>query len=693
MCKKILPILLFLCFLPGFSQPISLYRQFLGSYDFTMIGNTLLSDWTQNNPCTIFTQSSATLNLNANQTVAAAYLYWSSIGGPQDRDLDIALNGTPISAQRILTDGGRFAGFADVTNLVKNTGNGTYLFSDFDALVPNCHIPNVPFTGNYAGWAIVIVYEDNSLSGRMVNIYDGLEYLNSGITNPISINLDRLNMTDTTDAKLGFVVWNGYPGSNSDELKINGNVIANPPLNPANNIYNSTNSYTGSNTQYKVDLDYFDISGYISVNDTSINIETRIYDLGGGTTAYHSVVPNVFALTLINQQPDATIVIDNVKVTCDSRDVSVSYKVFNTNASGVLPANTPVAFYADGTLVGTTATKNTIAIKGSETGMVTLSIPATVDNDFVLTANVDDDGSGNSSVNEINEDNNTDTENATLKFSPEINQPEDIVICDEQGKGFIIFDLTAKYSEISTANDVSITFHESSEDAEKGVNRINAVGNYELESHSSKVIWVRAENKDNKCAAITFFTITAQMKPFHSLQEPLMLCNLKNNPSTVNLAHSHFLLSKMYPYLDEIDFKFYETESNAESETNEITNVNNYQPFVFPHIVWVKVKGKTNLWCEKIFQLQLNDCVVPKGISPNGDGLNDSFDIAIFNPVDIKIFNRYGTEVYEHGLGYTNQWHGQDKNNKQLPSGTYFYSFKTLFDTYIGYVYIMREVN
>ena len=49
-------------------------------------------------------------------------------------------------------------------------------------------------------------------------------------------------------------------------------------------------------------------------------------------------------------------------------------------------------------------------------------------------------------------------------------------------------------------------------------------------------------------------------------------------------------------------------------------------------------------------------------------------------------------EVYSHGEGYTNQWKGQDKNNRNLPSGTYYYFFKTLFDTYVGYVYLMKEV-
>src|SRR5690554_2275265 len=41
----------------------------------------------------------------------------------------------------------------------------------------------------------------------------------------------------------------------------------------------------------------------------------------------------------------------------------------------------------------------------------------------------------NGSVNEADEDNNTDTENVALKFSPEINQPDDIIICDTDRRG------------------------------------------------------------------------------------------------------------------------------------------------------------------------------------------------------------------------------------------------------------------
>ncbi|WP_026980529.1 T9SS C-terminal target domain-containing protein [Flavobacterium suncheonense] len=85
-------------------------------------------------------------------------------------------------------------------------------------------------------------------------------------------------------------------------------------------------------------------------------------------------------------------------------------------------------------------------------------------------------------------------------------------------------------------------------------------------------------------------------------------------------------------------------------------------------------------------------CEIPKGISPNGDNLNDNWDIEGLNAKSVKIFNRYGTTVYEHGAGYTNQWHGQSKNGNELPDGTYYYVVESGDgQTRTGWVYINRE--
>ncbi|MES2747016.1 MAG: gliding motility-associated C-terminal domain-containing protein [Bacteroidota bacterium] len=87
-------------------------------------------------------------------------------------------------------------------------------------------------------------------------------------------------------------------------------------------------------------------------------------------------------------------------------------------------------------------------------------------------------------------------------------------------------------------------------------------------------------------------------------------------------------------------------------------------------------------------------CAIPIGISPNNDGLNDSFDLSGFSDItSVKIFNRYGMVVFEQD-NYVNEWMGQDKKGRQLPSATYFYlvNFESTGPR-TGWVYLMRENN
>jgi len=84
-------------------------------------------------------------------------------------------------------------------------------------------------------------------------------------------------------------------------------------------------------------------------------------------------------------------------------------------------------------------------------------------------------------------------------------------------------------------------------------------------------------------------------------------------------------------------------------------------------------------------------CDIPRGISPNGDGSNDNLDLYGYSIKDITIFNRYGKKVYSHGEGYTNNWHGQDTSNNELPDGTYFYMItKSDGSNTTGWIYINK---
>jgi gliding motility-associated-like protein len=66
--------------------------------------------------------------------------------------------------------------------------------------------------------------------------------------------------------------------------------------------------------------------------------------------------------------------------------------------------------------------------------------------------------------------------------------------------------------------------------------------------------------------------------------------------------------------------------------------------------------------------------VFPDGITPNGDGLNDTWVIELIDEFPnnvVQIYNRWGQLVFEN-RGYLTKWNGLHKG-KELPIGTYYF--------------------
>ncbi len=77
-----------------------------------------------------------------------------------------------------------------------------------------------------------------------------------------------------------------------------------------------------------------------------------------------------------------------------------------------------------------------------------------------------------------------------------------------------------------------------------------------------------------------------------------------------------------------------------------------------------------------------NSCVypvpeaeAPNVITPNGDGLNDFFELTVKNTIEIEIIinNRWGNKVWD-GKGPAVKWDGKD-SGKMVTEGTYFYQY------------------
>lgn len=86
------------------------------------------------------------------------------------------------------------------------------------------------------------------------------------------------------------------------------------------------------------------------------------------------------------------------------------------------------------------------------------------------------------------------------------------------------------------------------------------------------------------------------------------------------------------------------------------------------------------------------DMVIPNVITPNGDGINERFEIQGLVPnTKVVILNRWGIKVFESD-NYGNDWDGMDMNGLKVTDGEYFYVITDPSDeTYQGNLRIFTK--
>ena len=484
-----------------FSQEIALFRQFNGRYDYTAIGNTL--NQAENNIdqsyCETLLSSEAELNLSTDHTIISAFLYWAGSGAGDEQ---VTLNDEYIEADTLFTvdyddpNFGQltyFSCYADITHFIQNTGNTTYTLSDLD--ISQVLADNIGYCSNrtnFAGWSIYIIYEDDTLPLNQINLFHGLEIINRNVQEKI-ITLENINVLDNNGAKIGFLTWEGDAILNFGEtLSINNNIISNPPLNPDNNAFNGTNSFTNSSEFYNCDLDVYNIENNIAIGDSSVEIKLTTGEIVNGVLRADLIIINNMITVLNSQLPDATVSVDAVQIECASRDVTIEYTVFNVNSTDLLPAFTPLAFYADSQLIAQSQTQNNIPIGGSETYTLTVTIPASIPDDFMLNIVVDDDGSGSGIVIELNESNNETNTTIELIPLPEITILPPLLGCDI-GFNTAEFDLTTQEALIISDSITNISYYTSLQDLQNEVGDI-LIPEYYQNTTEPQTIYIRVDN-------------------------------------------------------------------------------------------------------------------------------------------------------------------------------------------------------
>lgn len=207
--------------------------------------------------------------------------------------------------------------------------------------------------------------------------------------------------------------------------------------------------------------------------------------------------------------PDGTVTITNIAKSCNSRVITVAYTINNFNSFDILPSGTPVAIYANGEFINYTETLLDIAIDGTESGSITLTIPDTIPLDFELTFVVDDIGDSTGIVTESDEENNSTSTPITLLLSPEPVQLEPLIECNE-GYGISTFDFSDYEALLRTTPNENISFYTSETDANTDANRIYNTTEYNNTTDPEQ-IYVRVDN--GECYTVTSFLLNTRKCP------------------------------------------------------------------------------------------------------------------------------------------------------------------------------------
>jgi gliding motility-associated-like protein len=113
--------------------------------------------------------------------------------------------------------------------------------------------------------------------------------------------------------------------------------------------------------------------------------------------------------------------------------------------------------------------------------------------------------------------------------------------------------------------------------------------------------------------------------------------------------------------------------SSNQNPSNTFSNIGTYN---------VELLVTSNFGCRdsitKPIEIKADAIVIYNSFSPNGDGLNDIFEIDnidAFGPNHVYIYNRWGQLLWDKS-GYDNKtvvWEGKDNKGTVLPPATYFY--------------------
>ncbi|MGB5980667.1 MAG: gliding motility-associated C-terminal domain-containing protein [Nonlabens sp.] len=243
------------------------------------------------------------------------------------------------------------------------------------------------------------------------------------------------------------------------------------------------------------------------------------------------------------------------------------------------------------------------------------------------------------------------------------------------------FDLTDNEGLILNgrqASDYSFNYYTSESDALANVGEISS--NYE--GNDGETVFALLTDNATGCAEVYSFNLTTLDAPPIGVAPDLSECD--EAPFDLRLEFDLSLQNDaILGGLSPVDYEvsYYTSQDNAFDDVSEISSL--YEA-ADGEVIYARLTD-LDTGCANVssFNITVEECEVifPEGFTPNNDGTNDTFEIPNIQQYpnfSLKVFNRYGSKVYETTAsnyvefdGVPNS--GLNSGDGLLPVGTYFY--------------------
>jgi gliding motility-associated-like protein len=233
--------------------------------------------------------------------------------------------------------------------------------------------------------------------------------------------------------------------------------------------------------------------------------------------------------------------------------------------------------------------------------------------------------------------------------SPVINAPDPILLCDDDGDGIEIFDLTSAASQILaglTGGPYVVEYFETQPNADSGTNPIvnEMVYPNQPSLGSPQIIYIVVTDTTNGCSSQTTLELQVNLMPAITAPDPLILCETSTPPDGIESFDLTQVIAQITGGDTNILITFFETQIDADANANVIADPTAFENQISnPQDVFIRAEDLTTSCIETSFTLEIRVENAPSPATPDPlvvcDDNNDGYAFFTLTDREDEIIN------------------------------------------------------